>query len=50
MVLSFDLDAVALEEVDGVLGERGVEHGKDLRGYVVDGNFDERDEARVQLF
>ena len=36
----FYLDAIAFEEVEGVFGEGFVEHGKDLLGYVVDGDFD----------
>lgn len=39
MVLGFDLDAVALEKVDGVIGKRCIEHGKDLGGNVVDRYF-----------
>ena len=40
MVLGFDLDAVSTEEVQRVFGERAVEHGQDLGGYIVDCDFD----------
>jgi len=36
MVTSFDADAVTVERLHGVLGERLVEHGEDFWGDVVD--------------
>ena len=38
-MLCFDLDSVAFEEIDCVFGEGFVEHGEDLLGHVVDGDF-----------
>lgn len=38
-MLCFDLDPVAFEEVDCVFGEGFVEHGENLLGHVVDGDF-----------
>lgn len=47
MVLCFDVDTVALEEVECVVCETLVKHGQDFRGDIVNCDFDVRDECGI---
>ena len=40
MVLGFDFDAVAPEELESIVSQFRVKHGEDLGCYVVDGYVD----------
>ena len=48
MVFGFDVDAVALKEVECVFCESFVEHRKDLGGDVVDCDFDVGDKCGIE--
>lgn len=49
VMLGLDLDAVAAESVDGVLGQILIKHGEDLWSDIVDGYLDQRNQRGVEF-
>lgn len=49
MVLRLDSDAVAVEKIHRIIGERCVEHGQDLWRNIIDRDFDMGDQRRIHF-